>query len=121
MTAGRKKTQIVIHNWYDFLDLSHLQGFWSVEVNGTSIAKGKLPKLTTVAGGKEIIDLPLTLPRLKTGEEAFISCWFTQRSQTTWSAKGHEVARDQITLGGSPGALVDVVGGSIVKEGAIYR
>ena len=98
VSAGRRRTEIVVRNKHDFVDLVHLEGHWSLQVDGQVVEKGRLPRLRTAPGASETVHLPLEVPRLSGGRECFIDVWFTARYDTQWCQKGYEVARDQVAL-----------------------
>jgi len=98
VSAGRRRAEITVHNKHSFLDLGHLQGYWSAQVDGRTVKKGRLPRLRTAPGAAESVKLPLELPRLGPGQECFLDVWFTARQDTLWCEKGYEVAREQLPL-----------------------
>jgi beta-galactosidase len=92
--------EIVVANKRHFTDLADLQGFWDVTVNGVPTRSGRLPVLRIAPESSAKITLPLRALKLERGQEAFLNVWFSQRKRTAWAEAGHEVARDQIALGG---------------------
>jgi beta-galactosidase len=90
-----------IENRQHFTDLRWLRGAWSVEIDGRTVAKGVLPRLTAGPGEKQ--DVALKLPARVTASrdgEAFVTFRFTTRNELPWAPKGFEVAWDQIALPG---------------------
>ena len=96
--AGRRQTEFGVHNKHDFLDLGHLQGYWSLQVDGRVVKKGRLQRLRTAPGATETVKLPLELPRMESGQECFLDVWFAARQDTRWCEKGYEVAREQLPI-----------------------
>ena len=97
--AGRRRREIAVRNKHDFLDLGHLQGHWSLQVDGKVMKKGRLLRLRTAPGASETVRLPFEVPRLSGGQECFLDVWFVARQETRWCEKGYEVAREQVPLG----------------------
>ena len=98
VSAGRKRREIVVQNKHDFLDLSHLQGHWQLQVDGCQIKTGKLKRLRTAPGEQDRVSLAIDVPDLTRSQECLLDVWFTMRAETWWCEAGFEVARDQIAL-----------------------
>ena len=96
--ADLKRAKITIVSKLDFINTAHLQGHWSLEVDGHAVQSGKLPALRLAPGEKKTIALRLRKPKLAAGQEVFLNVWFTQRKASHGVPAGHEVARDQLDL-----------------------
>ncbi|WP_309113142.1 glycoside hydrolase family 2 TIM barrel-domain containing protein [Saccharothrix sp.] len=86
---------IVVHNRYDFLDLSHLRFTWSLTRDGTPVAEGVLP--TPRLGPGERTELPVPSTAVPGDGEQ----WLTVEAAaepTAWAPEGHVVAWGQIPL-----------------------
>jgi beta-galactosidase len=120
ITAGDTPGTLLVENWYDFLDLSHVRLSWSTAQDGVPIAHGVLATPRLAAG--ERTEIPL--PRMATIPDGGGECWLTVRAElatkTAWAPEGHVVgwgqvclraatARADARLGGAPTrpALVD--------------
>lgn len=88
--------QIVIINYYDFIDLSHLSLYWKVELDGAMKEQGQIWRLEAKAGQQQLAHLPYTLPPLPGSGELTLS--FRLNRDTAWAEAGHEVAFAQFTL-----------------------
>ncbi len=97
-----RKGKLEIRNKHDFVLLDGLQGEWVVEVEGFRLAAGKLPLLKTKPGAVSLV--PVKLPKLPPGREAFLTVRFHSRAASAWAEKGHEVAWEQIALSPTPKA-----------------
>jgi beta-galactosidase len=82
-----------------FTDLSWLQCTWQVEVNGSKVQSGQAGRLKIGPQESKIIELPLSRPALKSGQEAVLTISFEVASATNWAPKGHRVAWAQFRIG----------------------
>ncbi len=96
--ASLKRGEITVTSKLDFITTAHLQGHWSVEVDGRAIKTGSLRRLALKPGESTTIALPIKQPKLEAGQESFLNVWFTQREAAHGVPAGHEVAREQIDL-----------------------
>ncbi|MFC0210854.1 glycoside hydrolase family 2 TIM barrel-domain containing protein [Paenibacillus chartarius] len=95
---------VVLENRYDFLNLEHLAGTWSVWCDGEVVKQGELPALDVPPGGRKELTIPLgDVPDRCCGE-----CWlhirFTGRDATLWAPQGHEIAWADVPLPVKPPA-----------------
>jgi beta-galactosidase len=97
--SGGKGGKFSIRNKQHFTTLDWLAGQWELQVEGVTVAKGKLPALTVKPGAEQSISLGKALAKLPKGKEAFINFSFHTRQETAWASKGHLVAWEQIKLG----------------------
>ncbi|MBN8431295.1 DUF4981 domain-containing protein [Microbulbifer salipaludis] len=90
-----------LHNDFDFSDTSGLDLHWSLRRNGEPVAGGTLTEATPIpARGNQVLELPL--PRREPGYEYHLDLWAVQRDSSPLLPAGHEVARSQFPLPGSP-------------------
>ena len=94
--AGRFR----IHNRHHFTSLDRYRGEWELTVDGTPVKRGRLPALRVPAGGT--LDVALNVPR--GSGERFVTFRFFLRAAEDWAPAGHEVAWQQLPLGGKPRA-----------------
>jgi beta-galactosidase/beta-glucuronidase len=90
-----------VTNRYNFSDLSHLVGTWTVTRDGEVIQSGELPSLTTPAGESEAVSLfpdGLALPDPAPGAETWLTLRFLLAAHAPLAPKGHEVAWAQFLL-----------------------
>jgi beta-galactosidase len=95
---GARRGRLRITSKREFTDLGDLRGFYSVEVDGEPVQRGRLPVLKTAPRSSEEIEIPLERPQLAPGAETFLNVWFETARETAWAPKGHEVARSQLAL-----------------------
>ena len=93
-----KAGKIKVVNKYDFSDLRGLDVLWELSVDGRTVDRGRLPKLSTPPGGSETVTFPFTKPKLEPGGECWLTLRFKQADDTLWSEKGHEVAWSQLKV-----------------------
>lgn len=92
------KSQLVIVNHYDFIDLSGLNPTWHLVQDGKTTEPQAL-ELPRIPGGKNFtLDLPLNAKDLS--HEAWIIVEFALKEDKPWAEKGHVVAWDQMYLAG---------------------
>lgn len=89
-----------IHNRHHFSALGRYRGEWELTADGEHVKSGKLPALRAPANGTQ--DVTLTLPRGP--GERFVTFRFFLRDAEDWAPAGHEVAWQQLKLGGRPKA-----------------
>ena len=94
LAAGKIK----LINRYFHISLSHLAGAWSLMQDDEILAQGVLPALSTPAGKTTDLTLPYSVPSAKPGAEYWLKITFTLGADTSWAARGHEVAWAQFKL-----------------------
>ncbi|NOZ30088.1 MAG: DUF4981 domain-containing protein [Chloroflexi bacterium] len=94
LAAGKMR----ITNKYRFVDLSALDGSWSLVADGEVLQSGSLPRLTTPPGESEEITIPFREPVLKPGTEYWLHIRFALAQDTLWAEQGHEVAWGQFPV-----------------------
>lgn len=92
-----------ITNEYDFLDLSHLQPSWAVEVDGLAIDGGTLDPLDLAPGATVDLRVPVPPVDLRAGERACLTVAFTLVADAPWADAGHLIAREQFPMAAAPG------------------
>ena len=104
--AGLDPARGVVHltNEHDFVDLSHLQPSWAVEVDGVAIDGGTLDPLDLAPGASTELRVPVPPVDLRPGERAHLTVAFSLLDGTPWADAGHLVARQQLLMAASPGA-----------------
>ncbi len=106
LPAGRLR----IENRYFFSALEHLQGRWSLEIDGQAVAEGELPQLKTAAGESEEMTLDLPQVELPAGAICQLTLRFVLPQATPWAEAGHEVAAEQFAMPAKgPAAVVNRV------------
>ena len=92
------KGQFLIHNKYQFINLSGFTGVWTLSENGTEISRGDL-KLPVIAAGKEaVITIPYKISKTNEGSEYFLRISFALANDQLWAKKGFELVSEQFKL-----------------------
>lgn len=86
-----------IFNRQDFRDLAWLRGEWELQVDGQSVARGKLPALRAAARSTQKITLPLPRKSFPGREARVLFRFFTAKPQP-WAKAGHLVGWEQVSL-----------------------
>ncbi|CAA9213641.1 MAG: GH2 [uncultured Acidimicrobiales bacterium] len=89
---------LTVANELGFLDLSWLDPFWSVEVDGLEVASGRLEPLPVPPGQSAVLRVPVPELGLQAGQRAHLSVSFRTRSDSSWAPSGHEVAWHQVEI-----------------------
>ena len=90
-----------VTNRYDFSDLSHLVGRWSVKRDGVVIRSGEVPPLTIAPTKSEVVSLfseAPSIPEPAPGVETWLTLSFVLADAAPLAPKGHEVAWAQFLL-----------------------
>jgi len=81
-----------------FKSLADLRGTWELLVNGSTVKRGVLPKLTAAAQGAQSLSLVWPKLTLATKDEVHVTFRFFTREQTPWCNAGHEIAWNQLAV-----------------------
>ena len=81
-----------------FLDTTELIGSWEIAVDGTAVASAALPVLDIPPGRTQQLTIPVAVPPLKAGQEAFLTIRFSLKEAASWAEAGHTVAWEQFQL-----------------------
>ncbi|MCL4402951.1 MAG: DUF4981 domain-containing protein, partial [Acidobacteria bacterium] len=93
---------IRVKNWFDFTNPKDVaEGLWEVKAEGRTIASGHLPELDMQPGEEKTYKLALPKLQPKPGVEYWLNVSFVLKHDTSWAAKGHEIAWDQFAMPGS--------------------
>lgn len=90
--------KVAVENRNFFSDLSGLELSWKLSTEGNILQTGRLPRLQTPPGGREVLTIPFATPTLEPGAEYWLSLSFTLPKDTPWAKKGHEVAWEQFNV-----------------------
>lgn len=95
--------RLLIRNRYDFLDLSHLAGEWTLYHEGEAVERGVLTLPVIPPGGTGSVTIPYAgrLNGMPEGEW-WLNIRFVLGEDTEWASPGHEVAWADIPIGGGP-------------------
>jgi beta-galactosidase/beta-glucuronidase len=98
------RAQVRLTNRYDFLDLTHLSIYWSIQTNSSraevrALQSGVLPAPNIAAGQDGVVTLPYSLPKgRRYSSELWLNLRFLLVEDTPWAPAGHEVAWAQFQL-----------------------
>ncbi len=91
--------RFLIWNKYHTVDLSHLDIVWELTEDGREIQKGNLPPLKIAAGTRTELAIPFKQPDvLLPGAEYHLKISFILAADSSWAARGHEVAWEQFPV-----------------------
>ena len=90
--------QILVRNAFDFVDMTGVNGRFTLDINGKFVQEGNLPPLNLAPQKGEILQLPIEPVTLAPGEECFLTVRFYLAEATAWAEAGHEVAWEQFKL-----------------------
>jgi beta-galactosidase len=95
LAAGK----IRIRNWWYFTNANDVaEGTWTVKSDGTILASGSMPELDVAPGEEKVFTLALPKIDAKPGVEYWLDLSFTQKSDTLYAKRGHEIAWEQFKL-----------------------
>jgi len=86
--------KITVENLYDFIDLSHIVLNWRIEKNGKTIQQGEMSDLQVAPKEKTELILPYSV-EVKEKERCYLNLSYTQKFDTLWAPKGHEITFEQ--------------------------
>lgn len=102
-----KTGKIRVKNWFFFTNAQDVaDGNWEVKAGRRTLASGRFPALDIAPGAEKEFQLPLPSITPEPGVEYFLNISFSQKQDTAWAAKGHEIAWDQFALPASAPAPV---------------
>jgi beta-galactosidase len=91
------KGEITIYNYHHFTNVSELNVSWRVHSAEREFQKGTLdPDIKPLTSKK--VTIPVTIPQLNPGEEAFLTISFSLKQPVIWASAGHEVAFAEFKL-----------------------
>jgi beta-galactosidase len=91
--------QVAVKNWFDFTNpRDFAEGLWEIKAGGTTVASGTFPELDIAPGSQKEFRLALPHVRREPGVEYWLNTSFVLQHDTSWAAKGHEIAWDQFKL-----------------------
>ncbi|RLL43832.1 DUF4981 domain-containing protein [Oceanobacillus piezotolerans] len=86
-----------IHNRYDFTDLSHLTGSWSIHADGVLENSGTINLPVIEAGRYQDVGLSLSFDA-KENTDYWLTISLAEKNDTKWARAGHEVAWEQFLI-----------------------
>jgi beta-galactosidase len=92
------KGQFLVHNKYQFINLSGFTAVWTLSQNGKEISRGDLTLPGIEPGREALVSVPYKIPALTEGTECFLRISFNLAKDELWARKGFEMAADQFEL-----------------------
>lgn len=93
-----KKKTLTLENRYDFLSLDHLEAYYEIKSDKTSLKTGYLSMPEIGPGETALIKIPHLPDSYPPGEEVWLRLDFKLQEDTAWGVKGHQVAHCQARL-----------------------
>jgi len=96
--ANLARGEVRVKNRQFFRDTGWLTGNWKLEVDGRRVARGKL-RLPRIAPGKSArLSIPVRQPKMRAGQECFLTVSIHARERQSWCPAGHLVAWEQLKM-----------------------
>ena len=95
--ADKSAGMVRITNRHNFKNLKELNFQWELQADDLILEKGKVDLDIPARQEKDVI-VPFQLPQVEPGIEYRLHISFVLRESTSWAAKGHEVAWEQLSL-----------------------
>ena len=104
------KFRVINKNW--FTSLAQYRINWELQVEGQTVQRGKLPKLSIAPRQNAEFQINWELPELQPQQECFINFTVTTAMDQCWSPAGHQVGWEQFQLPyrGRPKTVVSTQG-----------
>jgi beta-galactosidase len=90
---------ILIHNLFDFTDLTDIDFEWQLFKNGELMKSGPF-KVSLKPHQQSEVKLDVTIPAAQAGEEYTLNVFAYTRQETSLVPKHHEIAREQFLISG---------------------
>jgi len=91
--------RVKVKNWFFFTNAKDVaEGRWEITANGKPVRSGVFPELDIAPGEEKTFNLPMPKLDPRPGVEYHLNVTFTQKTETLWAPKGHEIAWDQFQL-----------------------
>lgn len=94
LAAGK----VNIKNEFLFTNVGEYDATWELKADNEVIQQGTLEGLDIPALTTQQVTIPYTWPEAKPGVEYWLNISFSLKSDTLWAEKGHEIAKQQLTL-----------------------
>lgn len=98
-----EKGSFLVHNRYDFIDLSHLAISWKLEQGGELLQQGRTAPLAARPGEAQQVMLLYRIPQELSGPFV-LTCSVRQQQDNRWAEEGYELAFYQFELSGRAAA-----------------
>jgi beta-galactosidase/beta-glucuronidase len=96
--VDHQKGQVSLKNRYNFINLSHMQGIYTIKSEGEILLWGEFPDLNLAPGESVTIELPAIKQKFDPGKEIFFEISFITNESSIWAEPGHLIAKGQYLL-----------------------
>lgn len=93
-----KQAEITIKNYYDFLDLSHVQLKWYISFDDEILEEGVITSIIMKSGETRKISIPFKPFKPKNNTEYFLNISAQLKEDTNYAKAGHEIAKKQFLI-----------------------
>ena len=105
-----QKGGIRIFNKHFFTDLSEFELNWQLREDDKIVQEGVDSDLSLEPRKEKTINLPLRLPKAKSGSEYWLRLSFRLKDDKNWASKGYDIASEQLSVPISkPGKRLDAM------------
>jgi len=98
LTVDPAGSRLVVHNRYDFVDLSHVVLQWELADEGVAVARGTLATPRLSAGEQASLELPKGAVDANGAGERWLTVRCTLAADQDWAPAGHELSWAQAQL-----------------------
>ncbi len=88
---------VKITNRHHFKNLSELDAYWELSINGDTIQRGHF-QVDIPAGESRLDSIPFRMPRTEEKNECILTLYFQLKNDTKWAKAGHEIAWEQFKI-----------------------
>ena len=93
-----KEREVIVRNYYDFLDLSFVALKWQVTDGEKIIEEGLESHLTAKPHGEETVKIPWSAFLPEANTDYYLNVYVVQKEDTLYAKAGHEIAKYQFPL-----------------------
>lgn len=93
-----KEREVLVKNYYDFLDLSFVQLNWQVTDGERIIEEGVVDSLTAKPHGEERVFVPFKAFSPEKNVDYYLNIFVVQKEENLYAKAGHEIAKYQFPL-----------------------
>lgn len=93
-----KQREVQLKNYYDFLDLTHLQLKWWISYDDKTAEEGMITDLSAKPGETQKVEIPYHSFEPSTNTDYYLNLSLCLKNETNYAPAGHEIAREQFML-----------------------
>ncbi len=103
--VSRRAVKVKVRSKLDFLDTGHLDGRWTLRVDGVAVEQGRIPRLSLAPGRSRSLKLPARMPEDAAGRELHLDLAWTDRRDQPLVGRNQASVFVQLALPVRPAAL----------------